>query len=1228
MSEKTSKDRKSSRKAEKEAEKDDRSPDEGLNCLNGTEGEARDALSRPQNPKNGSNLSSVDEARDPFQIVDLSGKKMPKIPKKKRTSTGHTSPLHGIYSSPEIGQQHGLGSFTSQPTGGPMHGVMPFMSPMGMPMPGPMGHYQYPFPMYGPGFGFNNQEEDSGSDVGDSDSEASAEEESGHGELEQLSPFDIGFNTSNNVNENDDPLLAIRQRYADEDGAPADEGLAQIVNKIWKRGKDAQVAKSLYEKYPRPSNITPQKVDINEEVMTSLPKFARARDMRLRAVQAGIARAVVPSLRAAEALYANRKLEELTAKEKQVTGMCLDAISMLAHSNDILNVARRELLKPNLNKKFQPLCKVTTENTSELLLGDNLSDRIKMANNTVKIGKIKQFHKKIRQHPYQMGHPGYAYGQYGHGQHYSFGNQYPGYGYGRAKSATHTRQPFLGKPCTYYQPVLHNTEIDVDSMMNETNTESKFYDCRQRPGQEAHQPTEVDSGQEDLAQDETDNPVGELKITNKWAEARAKLTSDRHKFSQIKNRKSLHFIDKWPLFQAGRVNQCYKVWTELTKDRHILANLKMGYKLELEDVPSQGFNYAQLSLSEAENVFLQNEIRNMLKKGIIEHSKHENGEYISSIFLREKKTAGQYRMILNLKKLNKFVEKHHFKMDTLAQTIALVTPGAWMLSLDFQDAYYSLAVHKEFRKYLKFKFQDKLYEFTCLPNGLTSAPRFFTKVLKVMLSHMRKMKGMTISGYLDDQCIIADSYDEALRAGNYAINLFQDGGFKINVDKSVLKPTQSLEHLGFILDSKKMKIHMSLDKIEKIKKIVNDSTGDKLITIRQVAALAGRCIATRPANPWAMLYTKNLEIDRNRALAENKYNYDSLMSLSAASKKDLDWWLSNLQKLKAPVSPPKIDLTLKTDASTLGWGCFLENTDTTTGGRWSTEEQMFHINYLELKAILLSLGSVCGSMSNMHIRIMSDNMTAVCNINKQGSTQSMNCNSMARQIWEFANQRNLWISAVHLPGSVNIEADRASRQFQDETEWTLRDDIFQYFCRRFGEPDIDLFATRLNNKVTSYAAWKPDPGAQIINSLMHPWSQYTNIYAFPPFSIIHLVLQKFIADDAEGIIVVPFWTTKPWFTQFADLIYKRPILINVTDDVLFLPFDRPSSRRMHPLAGKLQLIAARCTTNSIKLEEYRRELSKRSRNLEENHLTNCTPHTLSYGRNIVSKGVLIPLHLP
>ena len=953
-----------------------------------------------------------------------------------------------------------------------------------------------------------------------------------------------------------------------------------------------------------------------------MPKYATNRDARLRSIQATLAKGPIPILRAVETIRATKSGTSLDRKElDSLSQICMDSVSFFAHANEQINDFRREILKPTLKYKYQPLCKLPKDvDTSRLLLGENIGDRIKQINQAETLSGRRQSkigRSKRRHNPY---YPNYQNYQMQMGPHFGYPNQFPQYGgyqgFGQQQQPNQhkgQKQNFLGEsalhiPCgslsthselnfgSDYRPPTRSS--DKSEMVYQSPDDSLSL-SRQGQGPRKTQFPEVED-LNDGADDHTPDMVGELSIAQLW-----------------------------PKFKAGRVNTCFETWEKLTSDRTILSNIKHGYVIEFDDTPSQHKPAHEIKLKQDEYNFLKQELSDMLDKGIITKSQHEDNEYISNIFLRPKKTESKFRLILNLKKLNLFVDKQHFKMDTLTQTLSLITKNAWMVSLDFEDAYYSLAIHRNSRKFLKFMFDGVLYEFTCLPNGLTSAPRYFTKVLKVMLAYMREQMGITITGYLDDQFIIDDTYERVVEAGNYAAELFQRGGFKINLKKSVTTPTQCIDHLGFRIDSRNMLVHLTPEKREKLKKLLLDCVDDRHMSIRQVATLVGKCLATKPANPWALLYTKQLEIDKITALNVHAYNFDAKMKLSKEARQDLNWWLQNVDTLSSPIHSSSPDIVLKTDASLEGWGCFLDNENTSTGGRWSVEEQQFHINYLELKAILLSLKSVGRNWSDCHVRIRSDNTTAVSSINRQGSTHSLLCNEITKQIWEFAFVRKIWISAVHLPGTENVEADTASRKFQDETEWTLREDVFETLCKIFGQPDIDLFASRLNYRIKPFAAWKPDPEADMINSLMHDWGEFERVYAFPPFAIIHLVLQKFIEDRAEGILVVPYWKTKPWFTMFANLIVSEPLLIHVIDDVLFLPFDRGteyqrSVRRTHPMAGKLRLVAALCTNNIGKLEAFRMRLLKRSRKDAGIPPEDCIKPTSIDGRYIVSRGVLIP----
>ena len=82
-----------------------------------------------------------------------------------------------------------------------------------------------------------------------------------------------------------------------------------------------------------------------------------------------------------------------------------------------------------------------------------------------------------------------------------------------------------------------------------------------------------------------------------------------------------------------------------------------------------------------------------------------------------------------------------------------------MASIDIKDAYYTLPIATEHQKFLKFRWRDKLYHCTCLPNGLASAPIIFTKLLKPVFNIMRQ-KGYLSSSYIDDCYLQGATYGE------------------------------------------------------------------------------------------------------------------------------------------------------------------------------------------------------------------------------------------------------------------------------------------------------------------------------------------------------------------------------------------------------------------------------------------------------------------------------------
>ena len=596
-----------------------------------------------------------------------------------------------------------------------------------------------------------------------------------------------------------------------------------------------------------------------------------------------------------------------------------------------------------------------------------------------------------------------------------------------------------------------------------------------------------------------------------------------------------------------------------------------GFRFDFDSTPRQTLEPKQLLNSDQDIAIASSLLQELLDKQVIEPTKFHRKGYISNIFLRDKK-SGDHRLILNLKNLNQCVEYHHFKMEHLATALTLVTKDCFLASLDLSDAYYSVPVSSSHRKYLQFRFNGQSYRFTCLANGVSSAPRTFTKLMKIPLSFLREHHGITITSYLDDLLIIAQSKKGLLESLDTTQTLLRSLGFTISVKKSSIQPAHAMTYLGFLIDSSSMTVSLTSEKSADIKQLLSATLQQSTLTIRSYAGVLGKLAATLPASRHGLLHMKYLETHKTKALRKSGFSYEGSITLSQPVREELQWWLDNIQQVHRPIYTPKPDFELYTDASFLGWGCFVPSSQLKAGGRWGVEDQGKDINVLELKAILLSLQTVCSSQTNSHIRIYSDNTSAVIGITRQGSTHSASCNSLVQQIWAWAIPLNVWLSTAHCPGVLNVEADDASRVFNDFTEWRLSSTVFTDIRDRFGCPDIDMFASRLNNQVSTYCAWQPDPGAIAIDAFSLEWDSFQLIYCFPPFSLTAKVLQKVTMDKAQAIIVVPKWPTQPWYSRLQDMLTHRPLQIPVNHKTLTLAHDPDI---VHPLVNRLTLLACR-----------------------------------------------------
>ena len=175
-----------------------------------------------------------------------------------------------------------------------------------------------------------------------------------------------------------------------------------------------------------------------------------------------------------------------------------------------------------------------------------------------------------------------------------------------------------------------------------------------------------------------------------------------------------------------------------------------------------------------------------------------------------------------------------------------------------------------------------------------------------------------------------------------------------------------------------MTIALPSHKLHSLKKLARQMMNQDETSVQNLARLLGTMVAAHPAVLPAPLHYRNLEAAKTKALKEG-CSYNSQVEINPDMRLDLAWWLDNASHHNGrPLQINLWDLTIESDASTIGWGASCRGRS--TGGPWTPQEKNFHINYLEFLAAFLALKSFARQERSISI-LRLDNVTAIAFLN-------------------------------------------------------------------------------------------------------------------------------------------------------------------------------------------------------------------------------------------------------
>ncbi|XP_018360234.1 PREDICTED: uncharacterized protein LOC108759349, partial [Trachymyrmex cornetzi] len=501
--------------------------------------------------------------------------------------------------------------------------------------------------------------------------------------------------------------------------------------------------------------------------------------------------------------------------------------------------------------------------------------------------------------------------------------------------------------------------------------------------------------------------------------------------------------------------------------------------------------------------------------GAVVISNPSKDQFLSSFFLI-KKSSGGMRFILNLRDLNAYILPPHFKMEDWHTVVRLMLPNYRMASVDLQDTYLAIPIHPLHRKFLRFQWRGVVYEFTALPFGLATAPYIFTKITRPIVTILRK-QGFQSVVYLDDFLLLGASEEECRENVNVSLELLSRLGFLVNYAKSQMSPSHTCKYLGFVFDSVHQSLSIPHDKRQKLLLLMLDMLKKAQCSIREFASMIGSLIFCCPAVQYGIFYIKRFEREKFLALGSDYQNYDRRMVIPTYLKEDFEWWIrifSNTRQANT-ICTDLFRCEIYSDASITGWGASCGELH--THGWWSTVDASLHINALELKAAYYALRSIAVNLKDCNILLRVDNTTAIAYINNFGSVQYPVLSDLARDIWKWCEDRNIYLFASYIASVDNVIADTESRRTNVNTEWSLSTQAFNLIDERFGLFDIDLFTSAINSKNNLYVSWLPDPGSWATDAFILSWNSFY-FYAFLSFILIPRILSKIIDEGTTGVL--------------------------------------------------------------------------------------------------------------
>ena len=500
--------------------------------------------------------------------------------------------------------------------------------------------------------------------------------------------------------------------------------------------------------------------------------------------------------------------------------------------------------------------------------------------------------------------------------------------------------------------------------------------------------------------------------------------------------------------------------------------------------------------------------------------------------------------------INPMLKKMSVKLTHFPKAAELLYEGDYQVSMDLKSFYYHLMIFPQHRTFLGIAADlpdgsRRFYEYTVLPFGLAPAAAIMTRLVKPILAYLASL-GIRASIYLDDLKVNAQT--KALAWEHYQItkNVFRQAGFVISAEKSdeFSDISQRKLYLGFIMDSVSMTASASSEKLSSVITFVRDKMSFSRISVKDMAKVAGRLAALRPAlGHFVLLVTRSAYAAIEQHV--ECFGWSGFLHLTDDILRELSLFIDHapalngfplLQEFRQRAIQDLLSsaVIVAGDASASGVCAyslqapsrfFFQDT-------LSPDEIALSSGHRELLTLKKALFADCVPSSSSVVWF-TDSANLVAFWEKGSPKPAIQLDIIECLL--FCKEKSISLTVLHLSREdPRIQAaDVGSRSF-DKDDWGIDVASFSVLQSRFLPIGftLDPFASPSNARCDRFFSRYAYPGSLATDAFSVSWSDEC-IFVCPPIGKLIAAWKKISSSsNVKGVIVFPVWRSAIFWPVF------------------------------------------------------------------------------------------------